>query len=158
MGKKLGGDHNTQLSNLWWMPNSVSKGFDTAMKTGSSRRFKRYPTTYRGVSRYLYYDGLQLNSTSYYNRLVGRSNERGGARRAPTKRVIIIGEGDNRRCYGSWVSVWWPLGVGGPVWPAPPGHRWSLEHKASYGPNFLVFWPYDLKGRNKKHPHTSFIN
>ena len=29
----------TQLSNLWWMPNSVSKGFDTAMKMGSSRRF-----------------------------------------------------------------------------------------------------------------------
>ena len=27
------------------IPNSVSKGFDTAMKTGSSRRFKRYPTT-----------------------------------------------------------------------------------------------------------------
>ena len=37
----------TQLSNLWWIPNSVSKGFDTTMKTGSSRRFKRYPTTYR---------------------------------------------------------------------------------------------------------------
>ena len=33
-----------QLSNLRWMPNSVSKGFDTAMKTGSSRRLKRYPT------------------------------------------------------------------------------------------------------------------
>ena len=39
-----------QLSNLWWIPNSVSKGFDTAMKTGSSRRFKRYPTTYNWVS------------------------------------------------------------------------------------------------------------
>ena len=35
-----------KLSNLWWMANSVSKGFDTAIKTGSSRRFKRYPTTY----------------------------------------------------------------------------------------------------------------
>ena len=32
---------HTQLSNLWWMPNWVSKVFDTAMKTGSSRRFKR---------------------------------------------------------------------------------------------------------------------
>ena len=39
-----------QLSNLWWMPNSVSKGFDIAMKMGSSRRFKRHPTTYRWVS------------------------------------------------------------------------------------------------------------
>ena len=39
-----------QLSNLWWMPNSVCMGFDTAMKTGSSRRFKRYPTTYIWVS------------------------------------------------------------------------------------------------------------
>ena len=28
--------HCTQLSNLWWMPNSVSKGFDTAIKMGSS--------------------------------------------------------------------------------------------------------------------------
>ena len=28
---------------LVWMPNSVSKGFDTAMKAGSSRQFKRYP-------------------------------------------------------------------------------------------------------------------
>ena len=42
-----------QLSNLWWMPNSVRKGFDTAMKTGSSRQFKRYPTTYRWVSSQL---------------------------------------------------------------------------------------------------------
>ena len=40
----------TQLSNLWWMWNSVSKGFDTNMKTGSSRWFKRYPTTYMWVS------------------------------------------------------------------------------------------------------------
>ena len=45
--------HLTQLSNLWWMPNSVSKVFDTAMRTGSSRRFKRYPTTYRWVSSQL---------------------------------------------------------------------------------------------------------
>ena len=37
----------TQLSNLRWMPNSVSKGFDTAMKPGSSRLLKWYPTTYR---------------------------------------------------------------------------------------------------------------
>ena len=35
----------SQLSNLWWMPNSVSKGFDTAMRTGSSSRLKWYPTT-----------------------------------------------------------------------------------------------------------------
>ena len=42
-----------KLSNLWWMPNSLSNGFDTAMKTGSSRRFKRYPTTYRWVSSWL---------------------------------------------------------------------------------------------------------
>ena len=26
---------------------TVSKGFDTAVKTGSSRRFKQYPTTYK---------------------------------------------------------------------------------------------------------------
>ena len=43
-------DTTSQLSNIWWMPNSVSKGFDTAMRTGSSRRFKRYPTTYRWLS------------------------------------------------------------------------------------------------------------
>ena len=42
--------NHTQLSNLWLMPNSVCIGFDTAMKTGSSRRFKRYPTTYMWVS------------------------------------------------------------------------------------------------------------
>ena len=46
LAKTVSSMHHTQLSNLWWMPNSVSKGFDTAMKTGSSRRFKRYPTTY----------------------------------------------------------------------------------------------------------------
>ena len=43
----------SQLSNLWWMPNSVSKGFDTAMKKGSSRRFKQYPTIYMWVSSWL---------------------------------------------------------------------------------------------------------
>ena len=32
------------------MPISVRIGFDTAMKTGSSRRLKRYPTTYMWVS------------------------------------------------------------------------------------------------------------
>ena len=42
-----------QLSNLWWIPNSVSKGFDAVMKTGSSRRFKRYPSTYMWVSSWL---------------------------------------------------------------------------------------------------------
>ena len=40
----------TQLSNLWWMPYSVCMGFGTAVKTGSSRRFKWYPTTYMWVS------------------------------------------------------------------------------------------------------------
>ena len=35
------------------MPNSVSIGFGTAMITGSSRRFKRYPTTYMWVSSWL---------------------------------------------------------------------------------------------------------
>ena len=43
----------TQLSSLWWIPNVVSKGFDTAMETVSSWRFKRYPTTYRWVSSHL---------------------------------------------------------------------------------------------------------
>ena len=43
----------TQLSNLWWMPNWVSIGFDSAMKTGSSRRLKRYSTTYGCVSKWL---------------------------------------------------------------------------------------------------------
>ena len=42
-----------QLSNLWWMPNSVSIGFGTAMKMGSSRRFKWHPTTPRWVSSQL---------------------------------------------------------------------------------------------------------
>ena len=42
-----------QLSNLWWLPNSVSKGFGTAIKTVSLRRVKRYPTTYRWVSSQL---------------------------------------------------------------------------------------------------------
>ena len=42
-----------QLSNLQWMPNSVSMGFVTAMKTGTSRRFKRYATTCRWVSSQL---------------------------------------------------------------------------------------------------------
>ena len=46
--------HNvTQLSNLWRIPNSVRIGFDPAMKMGSSRRFKRYPTTYMWVSSWL---------------------------------------------------------------------------------------------------------
>ena len=46
--------YNTaQLSNLWRTSNSVRKGFGPAMKTGSSRRFKRYPTTYMWVSSWL---------------------------------------------------------------------------------------------------------
>ena len=40
----------TQLSNLWWMSNSDCMGFGTAMKKGSSRRFKRYATTNMWVS------------------------------------------------------------------------------------------------------------
>ena len=36
----------TQLSNLWWMLNSVCMGFGTAMRTSSSGWFKRYPITY----------------------------------------------------------------------------------------------------------------
>ena len=43
----------SQLSNLRWMPNSVRIGFGPAMKMGSSRRFKRYPTTYMWVSSWL---------------------------------------------------------------------------------------------------------
>ena len=43
----------TQLSNPWWMSNSVCMGFGNAMRTGSSRRFKRYPTTYMRVSSQL---------------------------------------------------------------------------------------------------------
>ena len=35
------------------MANSVSKGFGTAMKKGSSRRFKRHPTNYIWVSSWL---------------------------------------------------------------------------------------------------------
>ena len=38
-------NYRAQLSNLQWMPNSVSIGFVTAMKMGSSRQFKRYLTT-----------------------------------------------------------------------------------------------------------------
>ena len=42
--------HVSQLSNLWRMPNTVSKGFDTAMKTGFARQFKWYPITHMWVS------------------------------------------------------------------------------------------------------------
>ena len=35
-----------QLSNLWWIPNSVSICFSPVIKTGSSRRFKRFLTTH----------------------------------------------------------------------------------------------------------------
>ena len=48
----------SQLSNLWWISNSVSKGFDTAMKTGSSRRFKRY--VYVSVKLTSLYCGLRI--------------------------------------------------------------------------------------------------
>ena len=40
----------SQLSKLWWMPNSVRIGFGPAMKTGTSRGFKLYPATYSWVS------------------------------------------------------------------------------------------------------------
>ena len=43
---------SAKLSNLRCMPNLVSK--DTAMKMGSSRRFKWYPTTYMWVSSWLF--------------------------------------------------------------------------------------------------------
>ena len=33
----------TPLSNIWWMPNSVSKGFDTALKTGSIKTIQTMP-------------------------------------------------------------------------------------------------------------------
>ena len=42
-----------QLSNLWWMPNSVHIGFGAAVKTGSTRQFKRHPTAYKWVSSQL---------------------------------------------------------------------------------------------------------
>ena len=38
--------HMQQLSNLWWMPNLVSKGFAPAMRTDSSRWFQRYLESY----------------------------------------------------------------------------------------------------------------
>ena len=44
---------SAQLSNLWWMPNSVRPGSGPCMKTGSSRQFKWYPTNYRWVSSWL---------------------------------------------------------------------------------------------------------
>ena len=40
-------EYHAQLSKLWWMPNSVSKGFGTAMKMGSSTRFQQPRTTQR---------------------------------------------------------------------------------------------------------------
>ena len=40
----------TQLSNLWWMPSSDNIGFG---QTGSSRQFKRYPTTFMWVLSWL---------------------------------------------------------------------------------------------------------
>ena len=43
----------TELSNLWWMPNSVGMGFDTVTKMGSSRKWERYPTTNMWVSSQL---------------------------------------------------------------------------------------------------------
>ena len=46
-------ENTPQLSNLWWMSNSVRIGLAVAMKTGSSRRFQRYPTTYMWVSSWL---------------------------------------------------------------------------------------------------------
>ena len=51
--KNIFWENQSQLSNLWWMANSVSKGFESAMKTGSLWRFKRYPTSYGWVSSQL---------------------------------------------------------------------------------------------------------
>ena len=45
-GSRHVGHRGPQISNLWWMLSSVSIVFDPAMKMGSSRRFKRYSTTY----------------------------------------------------------------------------------------------------------------
>ena len=39
-----------QLSNLWWMPNSVCSGFGTAMRMGSFRLFKRYTERSRNTT------------------------------------------------------------------------------------------------------------
>ena len=43
----------SQLSDLWWMLNSVCLGFGTIMRTGSSRWFKLHPTTCMWVSSWL---------------------------------------------------------------------------------------------------------
>ena len=43
----------SQLSNLEWIPNSVSIGFGNPMWAGSSRPLKRCPTTHRWVSSHL---------------------------------------------------------------------------------------------------------
>ena len=45
--------HPTQLSNLWWMSNSVCMGFGTAVRMGSLRRLKRCPTNFTWVSSQL---------------------------------------------------------------------------------------------------------
>ena len=51
--KTTDGQTVSQLSNLRWMPHSFRIDFGPAMKIGSSRRFKRYPTTYMWVSSWL---------------------------------------------------------------------------------------------------------
>ena len=42
----------TQLSKVWWMPHQ-KLGFDTVMKTGLTRRFQQYPSTYMWNSSWL---------------------------------------------------------------------------------------------------------
>ena len=53
LGFKAYPHHSAQLSNLWWMPNSVSISFGPAMKMSSSWRFKRYLTNCMLVSSWL---------------------------------------------------------------------------------------------------------
>ena len=45
--------NRARISNLWWMPTSVSRNFGTARKVGSSRKFLWYPTSSRWESRQL---------------------------------------------------------------------------------------------------------
>ena len=83
-------ESSSQLSNLWWMPNSVCMGFDIAMRTGSSKRFKRYPTTYIWVSS-------QLPFTKDYDKLGWASIHSKGN---PTGNSHI-------GCGESFESSWW---------------------------------------------------
>ena len=57
--------HQTQLSNLWLMPNSVSIGFGRAINRGSSRRLQRYPTQ-SGASSFLLCSIEGLNGAHFF--------------------------------------------------------------------------------------------